>query len=66
MYVCICNGITDRDIRDAVRAGAQDLAQLSALTGCNTSCGSCGELAMEVLRETLREPLPLPMLAHAA
>jgi bacterioferritin-associated ferredoxin len=66
MYVCICNGITDRDIRDAARAGARDLDQLSATTGCTTSCGSCGELATEILRETLRESRPLPMLATAA
>ncbi len=66
MYVCICNGITDRDIRDAVRAGAHDLEQLSAATGCTTSCGSCGELAVEIMRETLGESRLLPMLANAA
>ncbi|MEB2314584.1 MAG: (2Fe-2S)-binding protein [Xanthomonadaceae bacterium] len=63
MYVCICNGITDRDIRDAVRAGADDLSDLSAITGCATVCGSCGELAMDILRETRRETLNLPLRA---
>lgn len=66
MYVCICNGITDRDVRDAARAGARDLAQLSAMTGCSTVCGSCGDLAMDILRETERETaFPLPLLAAA-
>ncbi len=63
MYVCICNGITDRDIRDAVRGGAHDLESLAAATGCSTVCGSCGALAEELLQETRRETLPLPLLA---
>ncbi|MCX7555966.1 (2Fe-2S)-binding protein [Xanthomonadaceae bacterium JHOS43] len=65
MYVCVCNGITDRDVRDAVRAGARDLTALAAMTGCSTVCGSCGDLAMDILRETEREAFPLPLLAAA-
>jgi len=26
MYVCICNGVTDRDIRQAAEAGCRSLA----------------------------------------
>jgi len=64
MYVCICNGITDRAVREAAQAGARDLTDLSAMTGCATSCGSCGELAMQLLREAQRErAFPLPLLA---
>ncbi len=65
MYVCVCNGITDRALQEAVRAGAHDLDALSAATGCATVCGSCGELAQEILRETRRETLLLPTLAAA-
>ncbi len=65
MYVCICTGITDKDIREAAHEGARDLSQLSAVTGCNTVCGSCGDLALEILREARNEVLPLPMLAIA-
>ena len=65
MYVCVCTGITDKDIREAARLGARDLNQLSAATGCNTVCGSCGDLALEILRETEREALWLPMAAMA-
>lgn len=65
MYVCVCNGITERTIREAVHAGASDLESLSAATGCTTVCGSCGELALEILRETRRESLNLPLLAAA-
>ena len=63
MYVCICNGITDRDIRDAARAGASDLSDLSPMTGCSTACGRCGELATDILREARSEDFGLPLLA---
>lgn len=61
MYVCICTGITDRDVRKAAREGATDLAQLSAMTGCSTVCGSCGDLAMEILREADQDARPVPL-----
>jgi bacterioferritin-associated ferredoxin len=64
MYVCICNGITDRAVREAAAAGARDLADLTAMTGCASTCGSCGDLAMQLLRDAQRErSFPLPMLA---
>lgn len=63
MYICICNGITDRQIRDAVQSGASDLAQLMAMTGCASVCGSCGELAEAILAEARVQSFPLPLLA---
>ncbi len=64
MYVCICNGITDRAVREAAAAGARDLADLTAMTGCASTCGSCADLALQLLREAKREQaFPLPLLA---
>jgi len=64
MYVCICNGITDRTVREAVAAGARDLADLTTMTGCASTCGSCADVAMQILRESLRErAFPLPLFA---
>ena len=51
MYVCICNAITDKQIRNAAAAGARDLWGLQAELGVASGCGSCKEHAMEVLRE---------------
>ncbi len=66
MYVCICNGITDRTIRDAARSGVRTLAELSATTGCSTTCGCCGDMAVQLLEETHREAaFPLQVLAAA-
>ena len=67
MYVCLCNGITDRAVRDAADAGARDLADLRAMTGCASTCGSCADLALQVLREAQREArFPLALFPVAA
>jgi bacterioferritin-associated ferredoxin len=52
MYVCICNAITDRQIRRAAKAGVSDLWQLQAELGVATQCGSCEEEASSIIRET--------------
>ena len=51
MYVCICNAITESEIRDAADAGVDDLWGLQAELGVATNCGSCKESAAEILRE---------------
>ena len=67
VYVCICNGVTARDIRQVAEAGCNTIPELTMRTGCGASCGSCLELAAELLDEVhaLRE-LPLPVLSQAA
>ena len=50
MYVCICNAITDKQIRKAAAAGVQDLWGLQRELGVATNCGSCKETAAEILR----------------
>src|SRR3546814_9991900 len=45
MYVCICNGVTDSDIRQAAKAGCGGLAELTMRTGCGACCGSCVDTA---------------------
>ena len=52
MYVCICNAITDKQIRDAARSGADSLWDLQKELGVASNCGSCRDSAMEIVRET--------------
>ena len=66
MYVCICNGVTDRQIREAVEAGCDTVAELTMRTGCGSTCGTCLPMAADLLTGYLARPLPLPMLAAAA
>lgn len=67
MYVCICNGVTDHDIRHAADAGCGTMAELTMRTGAGANCGSCVDMANAMLEQarTVRE-LPLPLLQHAA
>jgi bacterioferritin-associated ferredoxin len=55
MYICVCNSVTDGDIRDAVDAGVRSLRQLIAETGCSTGCGKCTDLARQELADALVE-----------
>ncbi len=59
MYVCICNAITDKQIRQAARSGARNVGDLQLRLGVATGCGSCEDVATEILRET-REPRAFP------
>ena len=52
MYVCICNAITDKQIREAAESGVQDLWALQSELGVASGCGSCKETASEILRES--------------
>jgi bacterioferritin-associated ferredoxin len=54
MYVCICNAITDKQIRRAAESGVQDLWDLQRELGVAAGCGSCKEMAVQILRENQR------------
>jgi bacterioferritin-associated ferredoxin len=53
MYVCLCNGITENQIRDAVFGGADSLPELRRGLGVASSCGRCADCAQQVIQETL-------------
>jgi bacterioferritin-associated ferredoxin len=67
VYVCLCNGVTDRQIREAAEAGCRSMSELTMRTGCGATCGSCVEMATQLLDEVhAARALPLPVLSHAA
>ncbi len=51
MYVCICNAITDKQIRQAAFRGATTVMDLTDELGVAACCGSCHESAAEILAE---------------
>ena len=65
MYVCICNGITERDIRQAAAAGASTLNDLKRELGVGAGCGQCTSCARECLREATRPQAPSPVFQAA-
>ena len=67
MYVCICNGVTDHQIREAAEAGCVSLTELTMRTGVGANCGSCLPSAEAILDEVRnRRELRLPVLQRAA
>ena len=53
MYVCICHGVTDKQIETAVEAGAMTMKKLSAELGVGSQCGKCCQCAKKVLNNKL-------------
>lgn len=51
MYVCLCNGVTERAIRETAAAGCSTMAELTMRTGCGAGCGSCTCMAAALLAE---------------
>jgi len=50
MYVCICHGITDRQIRRAVDQGARTLSEVRKHLPVAACCGRCAASARELIR----------------
>ncbi len=66
VYVCICNGVTDHQIREAASHGVSTVAELTMRTGCGATCGSCLDMAGELLAKArATHVLPLPVLGLA-
>ncbi|MGH8274968.1 MAG: (2Fe-2S)-binding protein [Gammaproteobacteria bacterium] len=54
MYVCICNGVTERHIRAAVAEGATSFEALQERLEVSTCCGCCEEEVREILADCLK------------
>lgn len=55
MYVCLCKGITDREIKSAIDNGACSMGQLRKKLGVASQCGKCSTSARELLQEAQAE-----------
>jgi len=66
MYVCICNGITERDIRKAAAAGANTLDDLRRELGVGAGCGKCASCARECLRDAAPDQRPAALVLQPA
>lgn len=55
MYVCICKGITDKDIENAVITHSNTKDVLKSL-GVGTDCGQCVLEAIDLIRQNHSTP----------
>ncbi|WP_374693369.1 bacterioferritin-associated ferredoxin [Acidithiobacillus sp. AMEEHan] len=53
MYVCICHGVTESELREAIRDGAHTLRALRERLGVATNCGRCAACARGILLEEM-------------
>lgn len=55
MVVCLCKGVSDRQIQQLVDAGARSLRDVRETTGLGTQCGKCACEARQLVRDALSE-----------
>lgn len=55
MLVCHCHVVNDRQIHDAIDAGADDVVTVSACTSAGTDCGGCLPLIADLVDAAIAE-----------
>ncbi|EDY86148.1 BFD-like (2Fe-2S) binding domain family [gamma proteobacterium HTCC5015] len=63
MYVCVCKGVTDHQIREAVEDGADSLRAVRLRLGVSSQCGCCASCAKSVIDECKSQATPSQPLA---
>jgi bacterioferritin-associated ferredoxin len=61
VYICICNAVTEKAVRECADSGARSMEDLGAALGVGAGCGRCRECAVELLQEVcakLRDSVP--------
>lgn len=74
MYVCVCNAVTDSEIREAYADGARTFEALQDELAVSTCCGCCEPMVRDIVatcRAEDRTPVapvrtPLPAMAALA
>lgn len=55
MYVCLCNKVTDKQLKQAVANGSHSIIALQHSLAIGTNCGGCLDMAKSLLSESLNE-----------
>jgi bacterioferritin-associated ferredoxin len=55
MYVCLCNAVTDSQIRQAVQGGATRMCDLRRELGIASDCGKCACMANQIRKDAQSE-----------
>ena len=58
MFVCLCNPVTDSQIRVCATDGCSSFREMAAKLGVAQQCGRCACHAKEVFNEARREGSP--------
>ena len=63
MIICICRAKTDRDVAEAIEAGAASIRDLQRC-GIGTDCGSCHNVLRVMLAEAVAADAVIPTHAE--
>ncbi len=66
MYVCVCQAVTERQVREAVESGVTSMRGLRQELGVASECGRCARCAHGILKECRNCPRREEELACAA
>jgi bacterioferritin-associated ferredoxin len=70
MYICLCEGVSDGEIKAAIADGACSPAEVMRCTRAGTRCGSCRPAITAIVRGADAEPASsrrhLSMVSSAA
>ena len=54
MYICLCYGVTDKTIKQAVRDhGVGNMRELREMMDLGGQCGKCVQMAQQVIDSTI-------------
>jgi bacterioferritin-associated ferredoxin len=53
MYVCICNNVTEGQVRTAIDRGARSVRDLNRELCVGSECGKCTCVARQIVKQTL-------------
>jgi bacterioferritin-associated ferredoxin len=56
MYVCLCLGVTDQEIRETLTEGASSVEEVAFCTGAGTRCGTCVSTIAALVEEREAKP----------
>ena len=66
MIVCVCNRITESEVRKATRRGAATPEAAYACEGCDVQCGCCLDFAQTVIDDEHSKRPSLRLVSQAA
>jgi bacterioferritin-associated ferredoxin len=63
MYVCVCNAITDRDVRAQAQGECSTVSAIYRSLGIKPKCGKCVPLVRQLMLQVAELPLAEPAAA---
>lgn len=52
MWICSCNEISDKQIDEAIKSGAQTVSQIYKMIGCKAQCEVCVPYIKEKIKKS--------------